>query len=194
VDGVGALETAPTSSSYEDDIRDVEQLARRLRPLWRDRAAKLDVAQKLRRFLHDHRGDRLGEALAVMAWRSKHRVSPDGDIPTESTLCRRVLDIGSSRANSLAHALVALDHAKVPTPKARRGHGKAHRQAAADSTGDDPIPVEVAVDRAFKGAHVNYRKQRAVLHKGLACVSYFLAKCATLEARPDGSQRRQSSA
>jgi hypothetical protein len=120
VDGVGALETAPTSSSYEDDIRDVEQLARRLRPLWRDRAAKLDVAQKLRRFLHDHRGDRLGEALAVMAWRSKHRVSPDGDIPTESTLCRRVLDIGSSRANSLAHALVALDHAKVPVKHTKR--------------------------------------------------------------------------
>jgi hypothetical protein len=111
----------------------------------------------------------------------------DGDYwPPEHPEWKWFGEAGSA-LRAVDRVIAMRDHGQLPTPKARRGHGKAHRQAAADSTGDDPIPVEVAVDRAFKGAHVNYRKQRAVLHKGLACVSYFLAKCATLEARPDGS-------
>jgi hypothetical protein len=115
---------ATTSRPYDEDIRRIERLSRQLRPSWRSkrRAAKLEVAQKIRRFLREHHGpdDRLGEALAIIAWRKRDRSYPEGAMPTQSTLCRRVLDIPYRRANSLAHALVALDRAHVPVKFTQR--------------------------------------------------------------------------
>jgi hypothetical protein len=102
---------------FDVDVRRVEKLSERLKPLWSaDRTgAKLNVAAKLREFLSEHHAtdDRLGEVLAVMAWRSRVRSYPDGAIPTQSTLCRQVLGIPYRRANALAHAIRALDSAKV---------------------------------------------------------------------------------